>query len=472
MNEIANNENREVLTLRGKLNALSAVLRLGHDAFEKPTLEQLAVHIVNNSRIVAPYDRTALLDMRSGWPKAIAVMGQPEVNSNSEYCINLVNIVQPFENIDKVTIPTEAILNELGARKGAFDALEYFSSYEKQLVLFPIRPVNPGKSNCKPFIWVIEFNSDVNINSATSLLPLLCQHYGEAIALLLKEGRRKIISHDITRSNWMKPSKIAVGIVIVFIIAMFAVRVSQSVSADFEIIPAKENNYYAPFDGIIAKCYLKNGDNVKTGDNVLIYDTNEREFDLAGAINIYNKTSAQLDLVQQQSFKDISKRGEVRLLELQKEKSAISINRNKWYIEKSSIKAEQNGILSIGEKDKLEGKAVRAGDKLFEILTTGNLNAMVFVDEQNASVLSDGCKITLYLHTKPEMPLVGKIIASSPKPTLTEKKTYCYQIRLELNNDQQNGLICGMRGVARVSGTRVWLGYYLFRNLVLWWRRV
>jgi hypothetical protein len=464
---------KEVLSLRGKVNALSAVLRLGHEAFDKHTLDELAIHIVNNSRIVSPYVRASLVDIRSGWPKILAVMGQPEVNANTEYCINLVNLVQPFSHLEKLTMPTVALLEEIKARRGAFDALEYFSGYDRQLLLMPIPVAHTVKGgHQKPFIWVLEYTNDVNMNSAGSLLPLICQHYGEALALLLKDGRRKLIHHELNRSNWLKPSKLAVIIAIVFFIAMFAVRVSQSVSADFEIVPAKENNYYAPFDGIIAKCFMKNGDTVKAGDKVLAYDTNEREFDLAGAVNIFNKTSAQLDLVQQQSFKDISKRGEVRLLELQKEKSEISITRNKWYIVKSLIKAEQNGILSIGEKDKLEGKAVRAGDKLFEVLTTGNLHAMVLIDEQNASVLGPDCKITMYLHAKPEMPIVGTIIATSPKPTLTEKKTYCYQIRLELNQSQQSELICGMRGVARVSGARVSLGYYLFRNLVLWWRRI
>jgi hypothetical protein len=50
--------------LKGKLNAISAVLKLGHEAFEKHTLQQLANHIVNNSRMVAPYERSALIDMR------------------------------------------------------------------------------------------------------------------------------------------------------------------------------------------------------------------------------------------------------------------------------------------------------------------------------------------------------------------------------------------------------------------------
>jgi hypothetical protein len=159
------------------------------------------------------------------------------------------------------------------------------------------------------------------------------------------------------------------------------------------------------------------------------------------------------------------------MLELQKEKAEITIKRNNWFMEKSVIRAKQSGVLDIGDKDKLEGKAVRAGEKLFEILSTEGLIALVYLNEQTASVLGKDCKVTLYLHTMPEMPLIGQIESISPKPVITEKKTYCYLIRIKLDTTKAN-LICGMRGVARISGPRVSFGYYLFRNIVLWWRRL
>ena len=464
-------EHKELLSMRGKLNALSAVLKLGHEAFEKPTLQQLANHIVNNSQIVAPYERSALIDMRGNWPKIIAVSGQPEVNVNSEYCLNLANLVQPFTALDKVSVLSGELLKEKNARKGAFEALEYLRGYFDQMLLIPIRQGSHDKTpSGNLLLWVVEFSNDANLASAGSLLPLLAQHYGEALFFTLYD-KKKIIHRVIDRKKWLKPSRVALILLCAFVISLFVVPVRQNVAADFEIMPAEENFYYAPFEGVIEKCFHKSGDRIEPTDKILSYNTEERFFDLAAAVNAYNKISAQLDLVQQQSFKEISKRGEVRMLELQKEKAEISIKRNKWFMEKSVIHAKQAGILDIGDKDKLEGKAVRAGEKLFEVLSTEGLIALVYLNEQNASVLGDDCKITLYLHTMPEMPLVGKIDSISPKPVLTEKKNYCYLIRIKLDSQKAN-LICGMRGVARISGPRVPFGYYLFRNIVLWWRRL
>jgi hypothetical protein len=465
-------EHKELLLLKGKLNAISAVLKLGHEAFEKQTFRQLANHIVNNSRMVAPYERSALIDMRGNKPKIIAVSGQPEVNSNSEYCINLANLIQPLDGLDKVAVLTEDLLKEKNARQNAFDAFEYFNACFPQMLLIPIRPASHGGGlSSELLIWAVEFSDNANLASAGSLLPLLCQHYGEALFFTLHD-KQKIIHRVIDRKKWFKPSRVLLMLFCLFFISLFVMPVRQNVAADFEIMPGKENFYYAPFDGVIETCHNnKSGGSVAPGSIILAYNTEERAFDLAGAENARNKISAQLDLIQQQSFKDISKRGEVRMLELQKEKAEISIKRNKWFIEKSAIRAKQAGVLDIADKDKLEGKAVRAGEKLFEILSTDSLIAMIALNEQNASVLGDDCRITLYLHTMPEMPITGKIESISPKPVLTEKKVYCYMIRMELDY-QKKDLLCGMRGVARIAGPRVPLGYYLFRNIVLWWRRV
>ncbi|MDD3118487.1 MAG: HlyD family efflux transporter periplasmic adaptor subunit, partial [Victivallales bacterium] len=95
--------------------------------------------------------------------------------------------------------------------------------------------------------------------------------------------------------------------------------------------------------------------------------------------------------------------------------------------------------------------------------------ARVMLNERDASVLGDKLSVTLYLHTRPELPMTGKITSISPKPLLQRNGQFCYIIKIRMDRDD---LIFGMRGIARVSGGRVSLGYYLFRNVVLWWRRV
>ena len=180
---------------------------------------------------------------------------------------------------------------------------------------------------------------------------------------------------------------------------------------------------------------------------------------------------AELDLARQASFSNPSELGNVKLLELKGKVNQVSIEKLAWYLSKSEIKAAQNGILVVADKESLRGKAVGAGDSLFDVISPDSLSARVMLHETDAAVLQDIKSVALYLHSRPETAFRGEIISISPKPILTEKRQFCYIIELRLTENNP-AFVCGMRGVARVKGRRVTLGYYLFRKLILWWRKV
>ena len=78
-------------------------------------------------------------------------------------------------------------------------------------------------------------------------------------------------------------------------------------------------------------------------------------------------------------------------------------------------------------------------------------------------------KVVLFLHTRPELPIDVRIISERFYPELTEQNIYSYNLKAEMVGKVPD-LRYGMRGVARVTGPKVKLGYYLFRSLVLWYR--
>ena len=141
----------------------------------------------------------------------------------------------------------------------------------------------------------------------------------------------------------------------------------------------------------------------------------------------------------------------------------------RWYLERSRILSGRSGVFVVEDEERWEGKAVRAGELLCEVYDPSRIIAKVLVNEKDASVLEKGMGISLYLHTRPESALeVVKVLGVSPKPVLQKNGQFCYIVKVELASRE---LKFGMRGVARVSGPVVSLGNYLFRNLVLWWRR-
>ena len=463
---------KELLKARGKLNALSAVLRLGHESFERKDLTQWANHVVNNSVLAVPYSRSALVDFRGISPRILAISSQTEINSNSEYSINLLHLSRALNKLSKAVVVDSEFLKNHNADNVCFEALEYFMQTSKAIMAMPILPPDSAEDNSELMVWIVEFENKRSAAAASALLPLLCRHYSESLQYALSSRKPNVIKSFVNKRSMFKPSRILLGLFLIFLICLFTVKVRENIAAEAEIIPEKEHIYYAPFDGIIDSCFgNKSGMFLKKGAPVVKYDNEELAFRLLAAENEYSKIKAKLDLIQNESFNDITKRGQVKLMTLQKERAAIDIERSRWQLNKSEMKAQVSGILDIGDADKLVGRAVRAGEKLFEIVATDKMVAMVYLNESNASVLSKDTQVTIYLHNSPETPIKCKILQTSPKPILTEKRVFCYIIRLEMI-DPPKDIICGQRGIARISGPRIRLGYYLFRNIVLWWRKV
>ena len=463
---------KELLKARGKLNALSAVLRLGHESFEKNGLAQWANHVVNNSVLAVPYSRSALIDFRGLSTKILAISNQPEINHNSEYAIQLMYLARVLKHLPRAVVIDHEFLKKQEADKHCFDALEYFFETSKAVMAMPIIPPDAAEGDEEILVWVVEFENKRSAAAASALLPLLCRHYSESLHYALSSRKKTVFNSLVNKRSIFKPSRIILGLLFIFLICLFTVKVRENIASEAEIIPEVEHIYYAPFDGIIDDCFdNKSGMFVEKGKTILKYDNEELAFRLLAAQNEYNKIKAKLDLIQNESFNDISKRGQVKLLTLQKERAAIDIARSRWQLKKSEMKAEISGSLDIGDADKLAGRAVRAGEKLFEIVSTKKLIALVYLNESNASVLTKDSIVTLYLHNSPETAIKCEVERISPKPVLTEKKVFCYLIRLKMLNHPKD-LICGQRGIARISGPKIRLGYYLFRNIVLWWRRV
>ena len=451
-----------------KANALSSVLRLGHEAFQKKNLDAVNTHILNNSKLVLNYDRACLIDMHSDSPRITAIMGQSQVNNNSEYCINIKLLLKAFPKLDKIILITKEILDENKASSTALKAFENLSEFSKNIIIVPMTPPEAEESTDELYIWVVEY-AEFAKKQELHLLSLLSHHYREAIWYNTKRNETKFKA-IIRKRKVFAFRNIFAAIFILFFISLFF-RIHQNVASSFELVPTQESVRYAPYSGVISEALYKNGVEVKKGDLIIKYDTKELSYQLSSAVNAAEEIQAELNLAKQRSFSDEEELDKVKLLELKHNKFLIDIDRLNWYLSRSDLVAEDTGTLIVDDNEKWSGKSVTAGEKLYEIVNDKNIIAKVMLDESDAAVLGENTKINLFLFSQPEKPVHGEIFSVSPKPLLNETGQFCYNIKMKLNKIQPS-YIFGMRGIARVQGNKVSFGYYLFKSMVLWWRRV
>ena len=452
-----------------RVNILSSIIRLGHESFKKNDLAAKSVHILNNSKLVSNYDRSCLIDNRGVFPKIIGVTGEESVNQNSEYVLLIKDLIFPIlPSINKPSeLSSEFIKTLPNSDKIALLYEKYLSINSGATVL--LIPMMPPEGGTESFMWIIEYFSPI-AETEKNKMGLLAQNYSESLWYCVNSSKN-------IHKSWEKNSKFSIGKIILFscltlLLILFTYRVNLNVPSDFELMPSVSEVDYAPFAGKIAEVLVKNGENVKKDQVLIKYDTQELIYSLSESQIAYNETLAKLDMTRQKSFKDEAILPEIKILELQKEKDKVGIEKIKWYIDNSIIKSKASGTAVIDDEKNLEGKAVNAGEKLVEVVSNDNLLAEIMLNEKDAAVLEKISSITLYLHSRPENGIKASVISVSPKAEFADNKQFCFLIKASFNKNDEKDLVYGMRGIARVSGNEVSLGYYLTRNILLWWRKV
>ncbi|MBS1372082.1 MAG: biotin/lipoyl-binding protein [Lentisphaeria bacterium] len=461
-----NNLQRENLELKARLQAMGGILRLSHDAVLRPDLKSLAEHIVNSSRPLVQYIRACLVATDGAAPRILAEMSQPEVNSHSEYAENIRLIAASL----KVDSPLE--LSSSGADGCALSDAARRACHEllgekRRLYVIPLSsPRIPG-SKTHPYLWLMEFSGSVPPHVKTST-GLLADEYGSALWSFSAGSR------PWKRKRLLRPRNILPALLLLFLAALFTVRVDNNIAAEFVLKPKTTFSAYTKFDAVVRKCHVQDGSRVEAGAVILEYDTERMQFQLAAAEAAFRTADAEYEQESKAAFTDPEKLARVKLLALRREQAAVAIDEAKWFLDHSVVRAPVTGMIALagGSADKLTGRALRTGEKEFDLFGTDGVAAEIMVHERDSAILSQSPALTLFLHTSPELPIRGEILSIRRYPELTEQNFYSYNIRSELTGDRLPELQVGMRGIARLSGERVKLGYYLFRSLVLWYRGV
>ena len=426
--------------LASRLKAFALMLKYGHDLFDAGNFSDAAALAVNNSRRLLNFRTATLLELSGGKARAIAQYGQVEANPHSRLAQVQCRFAESLKPGTEPLVVTAA------------DGLpEELAAHDAVYCCFQLRP-------------------PANLDSAdTSYVPntfkLLAASASEALYYqrFCKSRLREVKRHVKKRWVW--------GAFLLLLAGAMFIRVPESATAEFTLKAPEITAAYAWFDGPIAACLVQDGETVKKGDVIAEYDTDQLLYRLSSAQNALHEIEAELALEQQNAFTDEERLGKVKLLEARRDTMQVAVLEAQWYLEHARIKAPADGILALadGRAEQLAGKAVRTGDKLFEVFGGSDMVAEIPVNERDASVLRREFRVTLFLHTAPEDAIPAEILEISHYPELTEQKTYCYKVRVRLPEDSA-GLRYGMRGIARLSGGKVFLGYRLFKSLVLYFR--
>jgi transcriptional antiterminator Rof (Rho-off) len=443
--------------LAGKLKTFAAILKFNHDLFEAENFSQAAAMAVNNSRTLLNFRNSVLFEQFSdNSTQLVAQFGQTELHPHTLQVQLFKQLADRFSRQQN-----EYMVCELK------DAADYDETNDENGICICLKLLPPpgAKKRCT-LLWLIEYDKE---------LPPFAENTAKLLGKPVSEALN--LAKYAESANWKDPvksrKKWLFAALILLCIGILLLPVRESTTAEFTLKSSQITAAYAWFDGPIAKCLKQDQTPVKKGDVIAVYDISQRRYQYEIALAALNEAKAELELERQNAFSDESKLGKVKLLQKKCEMLAVPVEEAQWYLDHAQIKAPADGILALTDKraEQLAGKAVRTGDKLFEILARNSLVAEIPVNERDASILQDDFSAVLFLHTAPEKAIAAEISEIASYPTLTAQNTYCYLVRSDLVHSAADDLRFGMRGIAKLTGRKVCLGYMLFKNLILYFRK-
>lgn len=437
-----------------RLKTFAMIIKFGHDLFDGKDLKSTAAAAVNNSYQLLKFRSAALFRLDSARNcRVLGQFGQSDVNEFSAAVQQQKKLI------------AEARFDQNGA--AVIENRELPEELAENNALYLLCRLTPPAAACfdGTYVWLLEYEKSIPEN----ILPtvrLLGKSIAEALCLAESSSGpgRRLPRFFTGIGRWI--------LLLLLLAAVMLLPVRETSTAEFMLKAPEVTAAYTRIDGTVTGVMKKDGTPVKKGETVLQLDRSELEYRLADARARLKEAEADLELAQQNAFTDESKLGNVKLLRARCRILQVAVDEAQWLLKHTVIKAPADGILVLDEErsGEITGRAVKAGDKLFEIYGGRGMTAEVMVHERDSSILHSKFDSELFLHTAPEKGLTGRIISVAHYPTLNERNQYCYQIRMELPESEKGSLRFGMRGVAKLSGGNVCLGYWLFKSIILYFR--
>ncbi|MEO0652993.1 MAG: HlyD family efflux transporter periplasmic adaptor subunit [Planctomycetota bacterium] len=307
------------------------------------------------------------------------------------------------------------------------------------------------------------------------LVRLLAEFVGPAVYTRRLADRRfpQVLRDDIRDlgSAIVGPRHTApklVGLLILVVLVLVAfVPIPARIVAPMELRAETSRSIVAPFAGFLATSYVRPGDRVSAGDLLVEMSTNELDLRLA-------EVNATLDTLRARRDDALARgqRSDARAIQAEIDQAEVSASLVQTNIDASAIRAPIDGVVSLGDLERLEGAPVDATKVLLEIVGDETL-AIIEVPEADADRMSEGQTgwITARGNAGTRIPVTIERI--NPVAQLREgRSVYLLEARLD---DDHAELRPGMTGSARLRAgwsTALW---ELARPVVdvarlrLWW---
>jgi multidrug resistance efflux pump len=265
-----------------------------------------------------------------------------------------------------------------------------------------------------------------------------------------------------TSRRWL-PSRRTRWILVAVACAALLVPVRQSVLAPAEIISLDSVVVASPVEGVVREVLVRPNEDVRANQPLVALDDttlrNRREV----LLKSLGSAQAELLATTQKAFENLQSRGEVAPLAGRVEERRAELAFVEEQLQRATLTAPKAGITVYGDPNDWRGRPVAAGERIMLIADPQRLGILLHVPVADAIAIDPGAKVRLFLHVAPLSPLDGEVIETGYQALLSPDNIASYRVRARLVGTGTLPRI-GLKGTAKLYGSRVALGYWLLRR--------
>lgn len=270
-------------------------------------------------------------------------------------------------------------------------------------------------------------------------LNLRSRWFGARFARWLREKLAVVLG---PKHTWAKLAALFCLGVIVFL--CFA-RGVYTVESTFVTKPISQRVVAAPFDGFLAEVYVKPGETVQADETLLV------ELETAELISQLAMKKAE----RAAHLKDAglavreSKFAEAQAAEARAEQAEAECDLLSGKLAKAKVFSPLTGVILAGDLTTRVGAPVKLGETLFEIAPIEQMEADLYVPEDEIADIQEGQVGELAAAGRPDEKIRFEVVRVTPLAELVKQKNV-FRVRIRLI-DAPEWMLPGLEGIAKVE---------------------
>jgi hypothetical protein len=419
-------------------------------------LKGLAFSITNDAWALLTYRQALVLHKKLGRWSVLSASGLVEVGETTPYQNWLRRVAMHLESTapDVATLGAsdQGVLQAVKAVALPADLAEQWSQWWPEQVELARLNTREGHLN-----GLALFMFDAPLPTARrALLERLLEVWRHAWALLSPANTST--RRWARKSGWLALAVLA---------GLMLWPVRQSVLAPAEIISLESVVVASPVDGVVKQVLVRPNQAVQAGQPLVALD----DTTLRSRREVLSKSvgSAQAELLAttQKSFENLQSRGDIAPLTGRVEERRAELAFIEEQLQRSTLLAPREGIAVFGDPNDWLGRPVAAGERVMLLSDPTRLGVLMHVAVADAIAIDREQAARLFLHVAPLSPMESKVIEVGYQAVLSPDNVAAYRVRAQLTvagDVPPEQYRIGLKGTAKLYGSRVALGYWLLRR--------